>query len=192
MRMDRKVGLKKPTSRLTQKQRLLVAEIRNLLKELHLDPDEIVSRVQSDVRTTVLENAQQRIIRFEVLKNYMLMEEQLSTVIRLYFFGKERLIPQLMKLKRFRSFNHFILERLFLLQKLDFIRSTHSIPKWVVSDLAALNDLRNGMAHSWFLGMRRRKPEWKGQSIFTRSSFDRFSADMQKLWNFFLRFWPRA
>jgi hypothetical protein len=120
------------------------------------------------------------------------MEEQLSLVIRSHFFGNERLIPELMKLKRFRSFNYFILERLFLLQKLDFIKSIHNIPKWVVSDLAALNDLRNGMAHSWFLHIRRRKPEWKGQSIFTRSSFDRFSTDMQKLWEFFLRFWPRG
>jgi hypothetical protein len=181
-----------PTPRLTKKQRLLVVEVRSLLKELHLDPDEIVSTTQSDVRTASLENARIKIIRFHVLTNYLLMEEQLSLVIRSHFFGKDRLIPQLMKLKRFRTFNYFIMERLFLLQKLDFIKNIHSIPKWVVSDLAALNDLRNGMAHSWFLYLRRRKPEWKGQSIFIRSNFDRFSADMKKLWEFFLKFWPRA
>jgi hypothetical protein len=144
--MDRNAGLKMPTPRLTKKQRLLVTKIRRLLKGLYLDPDEIVGSVQPNERTGALESTQREIIRFEVLRNYMFMEDQLSSVIRSHFFGNDRILLQLMKLRRFRSFNHFILERLYLLQKLNVVRSLHKIPIWVASDLAALNDLRNGMA----------------------------------------------
>jgi hypothetical protein len=107
--MDRYAGLKMPTSRLTKKQRLLVTEIRRLLKGLYLDPDEIVGSVQPNERTGALESTQ-KIIRL-VLRNYMFMEDQLSSVIRSHFFGNDRILLQLMKLRRFRSFNHFILER---------------------------------------------------------------------------------
>src|SRR3981081_1474163 len=114
--MERKAGLKMPTPRLTKKQRLLVTEIRRLLKGLYLDPDEIVGSVQPNERTGALESTQRKIIRFEVLRNYMFMEDQLSSVIRSHFFRNDRILLQLMKLRRFRSFNHFILERLYLLQ----------------------------------------------------------------------------
>jgi hypothetical protein len=60
----------------------------------------------------------------------------------------------------------------------------------VLSDLAALNELRNGIAHSYFPENRRRKPEWKGQSVFTRGGFERFLNDMGKITDFFVRrFW---
>ena len=69
-------------------------------------------------------------------------------------------------------------------------RPAGSTGLWVSSDLAALNDLRNGVAHSFFPKNRRRKPEWKGQSVFTKAGFDRFLEDMQKLSDFFVeRFW---
>jgi hypothetical protein len=83
-----------------------------------------------------------------------------------------------------------VLERLYLLQKLDLVRSVHEIPKWVSSDLAALNDLRNGIAHSFFPQNRRRKPEWKGVSVFTMAGFEGFLKDISKLRDFFVdRFW---
>ena len=78
------------------------------------------------------------------------MDEFLSAVICWHYFGKKRGFPELWKTKRFKSFNYFILEKLYLLQKLDLVRSIHDTPKWVSSDLAALNELRNGIAHSFF------------------------------------------
>ncbi len=83
-----------------------------------------------------------------------------------------------------------MLERLYLLQKLDLVKSIHSIPKWVAADLATLNDLRNGIAHSFFPQNRRRKPDWKGLGIFTDAGFERFLEDMGKFSEFFVtRFW---
>ena len=182
-----------PKTVLTKKQRELIIEIRQLLKKHYFDPDEIVREAELAVRTHCLQNTKDRIIRFQVIENYLLMDEALSAVIRWHFFGKKHLFPQLMKRKRFKAFNYFILERLYLLQKLDFVRGFYSIPKWVASDLAELNDLRNGLAHSLYLQFRRRQPQWKGQGIFTLAGFDRFCDDMKKLFEFFVvSFWPVA
>jgi hypothetical protein len=59
----------------------------------------------------------------------------------------------------------------------------------VVADLAALNELRNGIAHSFLPQNRRRKPE----CIFAEARFERFLADMGRLSDFFVeRFWHRS
>ena len=178
------------TSKLTKKQRELVAELRHLTSTLGLDCDEIVTEADLEARTTLLELARDQLTRSAVILKYVLMDEFLSGVMCWHYFGKKRGFPDFWETKLFRSFNYFILEKLYLLQKLDLVRSIHDIPKWVSSDLAALNELRNGIAHSFFPQNRRRKPEWKGQSVFTREGCDRFLADMQKLSDFFVeRFW---
>ena len=174
-----------PKPKLTNKQRVLVGELEHLMSTLGLDPAEIVAEADSKTRTTYLELAKDQIIRSTVTLKYVLMDEFLSGIICWHYFGKKRSFPKLWKTKRFQSFNHFVLERLYLLQKLDLVRSIHKIPNWVSSDLAALNDLRNGIAHSFFPQNRRRKPEWKGQSVFTLSGCDRFLDDMQKLSDYF-------
>jgi hypothetical protein len=177
-------------AKLTGKQRRLVAELRQLLSTLMLDPDAIIADEDVDGRTPRLELAKDQIIRSSVILKYVLTDELLSAVICWHYFGKRRSFPQLWRTKRFRSFNYFILERLYLLQKLDLVKSIHNIPRWVSADLAALNDLRNGVAHSFFPQNRRRKPDWKGQNVFTEAGFERFLEDMAKLSDFFVeRFW---
>ena len=176
--------------RLTKKQREMVAELRHLTSTLGLDFDKIITEAEPEARTTLLQLARDQLTRSAVILKYVLMDEFLSAVIRWHYFGKKRGFLELWKTKRFKSFNYFILEKLFLLQKLDLVRSIHDTPKWVSSDLAALNELRNGIAHSFFPQNRRRKPEWKGQSVFTREGCDRFLEDTQKLTDFFVeRFW---
>ena len=149
-----------------------------------------MNKVEPDARTTYLELAKDQLIRSAVVLKYVVMDEFLSAIMCWHYFGKKQSFPQLWKTKRFRTFNHFILERLYLLQKLDLVKSIHDIPKWVLSDLAALNDLRNGVAHSFFPQNRRRKPDWKGKSVFTRVGLDHFLEDMDKLSDFFHnQFW---
>jgi hypothetical protein len=177
-------------TKLTGKQRQLVGELRQLLSILVLDPDAIIADEDVEGRTPRLELAKDQIIRSAVILKYVLMEEFLSAVICWHYFGKRRSFPHLWKTKRFRSFNHFVLERLYLLQKLELVKSIHDIPRPIGADLAALNDLRNGIAHSFFPQNRRRKPEWKGQSIFKEAGFERFLEDMGDLSDFFVeRFW---
>jgi hypothetical protein len=177
-------------ARPTAKQRRLVAELKGLLASLMLDPEAILADEDVDGRTPRLELARDQLIRSEVVQRYVLMDEFLSAIICWRYFGKRRSFPNLWRTKRFQSFNYFVLERLYLLQKLDLVRSIHEIPKWVASDLATLNDLRNGIAHSFFPQNRRRKPDWKGTSVFTASGFERFREDMANLGDFFVEhFW---
>lgn len=177
-------------TQLTGRQRRLVREIRQLLSTLMLEPDAILAVEDLGGRTPRLELAKDQIIRSAVVLKYVLMDEFLSGIVCWHYFGRSRSFPQLWKTSRFRSFNYFVLERLYLLQKLDLVRSIHDIPKPVVADLAALNDLRNAIAHSFFPQNRRRKPKWKGQSIFTEVGFERFLEDMGSLADFFVEhFW---
>jgi hypothetical protein len=176
--------------RLTKKQRELAAEVKHLTSTLGLDCDEIIADAVPEARMPLLELAKDQLTRSAIILKYVLMDEFLSAIVCWHYFGKKRGFPDLWKTKRFRSFNYFILEKLYLLQKLDLVRSIHDIPKWVSSDLAALNELRNGIAHSFFPQNRRRRPEWKGQNVFTPEGVDRFLEDMQKLSDFFVqRFW---
>src|SRR5262245_49061893 len=125
--------------RLTKKQRKLVAEFAHLTSTLGLDCEKIVSEADPEARTTLLELARDQLTRSAIILKYVLMDEFLSGVICWHYFGKKRGFPDLWKTQRFKTFNYFILEKLFLLQKLDLVRNIHEIPKWVSSDLAALN-----------------------------------------------------
>jgi hypothetical protein len=95
--------------------------------------------------------------------------------------------PELWKTKRFQVFNYQFLEKTYLVQKLDFVKAIHDIAKPVVSDLMALNDLRNAVAHSFFPENRRRKPEWKDENVFEKEGFVRFKEDMIALKKFFFK-----
>jgi hypothetical protein len=176
--------------KLTKKQGELATELRHLLSTLGLDPAAIMSDNDPRAWTPSFVLAKNQIIRSAIILKYVLMDEFLSAAICWHYFGKKTSFQQLWKTKRFRSFNYFVLEKLYLLQKLDLVKSIYEIPKWVVSDLGALNELRNGIAHSFFPENRRRKPEWKGQDVFTKAGFARFLEDVEKLSNYFVRrFW---
>jgi len=104
-----------------------------------------------------------------------------------HLFGKKRGFPELWKTRRFQVFNYQLLEKTYLVQKLDFVKAIHDIPKPVVSDLMALNDLRNAVAHSFFPENRRRKPEWKDENVFEKEGFVHFKEDMIALKKFFFK-----
>jgi hypothetical protein len=155
------------TPKLTKKQQELVAELGHLTSILGLDYDKIITEADPEARTTLLELAKDQLTRSAVILKYVLMDEFLSGVMCWHYFGKKRGFPDLWRTKRFKSFNYFILEKLYLLQKLDLVRSIHGIPKWVSSDLAALNELRNGIAHSFFPQNRRENLNGKAK-VFSR------------------------
>ena len=59
--------------KLTSKQRRLVAEVRQLLSTLMLDPDAIICDEDVDGRTPLLELAKDQIIRSAVVSKYVLI-----------------------------------------------------------------------------------------------------------------------
>ena len=174
-----------PGPRLTPKQRDLTTDVKNLLSLLCLDPDELGTLDDSSERTTRLQLAKRQLIISAIILDYVLMDEYLSCIMCWHFFGKERGFPELWGTKRFQIFNHQLVEKIYLVQKLDFVKAVHDIPKPVVSDLMALNDLRNAVAHSFFPENRRRKPEWKKKNVLENEGFAAFKKDMFDLKKFF-------
>jgi hypothetical protein len=54
------------------------------------------------------------------------------------------------------------------------------LPAPVRRDIEALNNLRNGLAHTLFPeNLRPARPEWKGQGIFTVAGLGRFTEETQ-------------
>ena len=168
-----------PQERLTQKQRRLMRELDELMALLKLDYRNALG-VERELRTVSLEATRNQLIRSAVILKYTLADEYLSNAICAFYFG-DTPFPKLWRTKRFRLFNYYILERLYLLQKLDLVRQIRSITKPVVSDLGALNDLRNALAHSFFPENRRRKPAWRDKDIFTKAGVEAFLDDMSTL-----------
>ena len=179
-----------PKPRLTAKQRTLIAEVKGLMSSLYLDPDELATLADPSERTTRLELAKRQIIISAIVLAYVLMDEFLTVVMCWHFFGKKRAFPELWKTERFQVFNYQLMEKMYLVQKLDFVKAVHDIPKPLASDLMALNDLRNAVAHSFFPENRRRKAKWKDKNVFEKEGFAQFQGDMIKLKAFFFgRFW---
>ena len=129
---------------ITRTQRKLANEVRGLLDYLMLDPDVILADKEVEARIPLLKSAKDQIIRSDIVLQYVLMDELLNIRIRRHYFGK-RNFRQLWKTKRYRSFQHFVLDKIYLLQKLELLCSLRDIPKSVRSDLHALNDLRNAI-----------------------------------------------
>lgn len=169
--------------KLTKKQSQLTEEVNHLLNLLKLSPD--VSEVDPELRTTHLELAKRELVISGVLGRYLFMDELLNDVICREFFPRERPYPELWRTKKFKAFNYYVLERIYLVQKAEFVRNRIRMPKKVYKDLLALNDLRNALAHSFFPENRRVKPYWKGTDIFSKPGFEQFWDDMTEMSNFF-------
>lgn len=170
---------------LTRKQHHLIKELDELTILFGMDYHNI-NEYKDEAKTPCLEVMKNKLVRSQVIISYTLVDEFLSNIICRFYFGKERSFQQLWRTKRFRIFNHYIIDNLYPLQKLDQVCEIISIPKPIANNIRALNDLRNGLVHSFFPENRRKsKPIWKGHSIFSIDGATHFQKDMQIIWNFF-------
>jgi hypothetical protein len=171
--------------RLTAKQRRLLRELDQLIELLHLDYASI-RQYQRSIRTIKLEWTIRWLARAAVVESYTYIDELLADQICWFYFGRSRPFWQLWKSKRFRIFNHHILQDMYLLEKLRLIRGFRKLPHKVVADIHELNALRNGMAHAFFPeNLKKAKPIWKGKDIFCLETLRLFEKDMHELRNFF-------
>jgi hypothetical protein len=105
---------------LTKKQRALQKEVSGLLNWLQVTPD--LTGVDSALRTSRLTWAKRELIITAILREYLLIDEHLNNEMCNEFFPR-RTYAELWKTKRFRAFNHYILDRSYLVQKVEFVRS---------------------------------------------------------------------
>ncbi len=138
------------------------------------------------------------LIRGEVVGQYTLIDDLLSTELCRYFLRGKDLIKQ-WKTKRFRRFNYYVIERLYLTQKLAFLKDLYSIPRPIASKIEDINALRNAMAHAFFPENLRayqmkgrpapRKPivvRYKEQDLFTVGGVKAFVEDCAEVTEFLL------
>jgi hypothetical protein len=175
-----------PRDKLTRKQRNLLTEVENIAELFGLDYSNILE-YEPDSRSPMLEVMKNKLVRGQIIIWYTLVDEFLNSEICHYYFGKKRSFQQLWKTKRFQFFNHYILEELYPLQKLRFVKAFRPVPKPISQSIEALNVLRNGLAHAFFPeNTRKMKPSWKGKNIFGFEGAEAFMSDMQKVADFFL------
>ncbi len=174
-------------SGLTKKQKGLVDEINQIFSLLELDYFRILA-CEGRSRAERLELAKRHAIRGEVITQHTLIDERLSSVLCDYFFGRHRSYIALWRTKKFKNFNHYVLQELSLLKKLAFVREILNIPKPIVNDIEKINALRNALAHAFFPeNLRRPRLQYKGTDIFSILGIPRLLEDTSAIHSYFDR-----
>ncbi|MGD1063463.1 MAG: hypothetical protein ABR860_09395 [Terracidiphilus sp.] len=177
--------LNKKTSKLTEKQQRLVAEVKDIAELCVLDHENICDYPYED-RTARLELMIRQFVLSKVVWEYTYVDELLGSVICHFFFGTKKDFPKLWRTKKFRTFNYYILEVLSLSEKLRLVKSIQTLPKSIAADIETLNAIRNGLAHAYFPeNLRSYKPIYKGLDIYSRKGLERFIEDMRKATRYF-------
>ena len=184
--------------RLTERQRKLIQELEKVASVVRIDYWNIRDR-KKEARTSVLEVIKRELIRGEVIGQYTLIDDLLSTEVCLYFLPGNDLIKQ-WKTKKFRRFNYYVIERLYMTQKLAFLKDLFIVPRDIAARIEEINALRNALAHAFFPENLRvyqmkgrpapRKPvvvRYKGQDLFSVEGVTAFVEDCSKVTDFLLR-----
>ncbi len=175
-----------PIDSLTKKQKSLLAEVEKVSELLGLDWRKIKD-YEKEARTPHLERIKRHLIIGEVVMQYTLVDEYLNSQLCHHFFGRDKSFIRLWKTKKFQNFNYHVLEGLFLLEKLRYVKSFKKIPKKIAKEIDQINVLRNGLAHAFFPeNLKRSKPIYKGKSIFTLEGIQQFVNDMSEISRFFI------
>jgi len=171
----------------------LVRELGEIAELLGLDYGDIKS-YDREQRTVRLEMIKDLLVRAEVVSKYTLINESLDSIISEYYFGpftQKKGFMYYWRTKKFQRFNFYILERLSILQKLDLVKDVTKMPANIANNIAAINDLRNALAHAFFPENLRRyrpsKPVYKGKNIFSLEGLERFLEDCEAIWDWYYR-----
>jgi hypothetical protein len=139
---------KRSGDRLTPKQRKLIGELEKITSIVRIDYWNIRDR-EKETRTAVLEVMKRELIRGEVIGQYTMIDDLMSTEVCLYCLPGKDVIKQ-WKTKKFRRFNYYVIERLYMTQKLAFLKDVYDVPKEIAGKIEEINALRNALAHAFF------------------------------------------
>jgi hypothetical protein len=174
-------------TKLNATQKSLLHELDEIIELFGLNYNK-VGDAEKDARTPYLRIIKDQYVRSEVIMTYVAIDEFLSSAICRYLFGKERSFIQLWRTKKFQNFNYYILEKLSLLNKLDLVTAISRLPRGIENAIRRINDLRNGLAHAFFPeNLRRNKPVYRDESIYTIRGLRLFEEDREKINDFFVK-----
>ena len=164
--------------KLTRAQTRLVAEIEEVASDLGLDYRSLLEQwAGSEYLTTLLGLARRELIAAAIVHEYTYIDELLGSIIARYFMGTLGGV-RAWRSKRFQRFNYFVLEKLYVVQKLALVRDIRALPRESVRYVEKINDLRNAVAHSFFPeNLRGERTRYKGLDVFTVEGFRRLRED---------------
>ena len=183
--------------RLTKLQRRIISDYELLAAPLKIDTTQL-PEVEID-RTTRLELIFQEWVRGQVVVKYTLIDEYLSVIIVNYYFPKPTIghYGKLWRTKKFRLFNYYVLDELYLPRKKDLVNAIRPLPAGIGGKIMKINDVRNAVAHSFFPQNRRRYHKqggllYDGADLFTKAGAENFLKDANEVLEVFYRRTPRG
>ena len=175
-----------PQERLNPTQRNLIKELEEICGHYNLDWYNI-GAYPPDQRTPYLQVARDKIVRGQVITYFTVVDDLLATEICRYYFGRRQSLFKLWRTRKFKIFNHYVIEELHTLQKLRHVRAIRKVPSSIVSDIERLNALRNTLAHTLFPeNTRKGLAKWKGVSIFSVAGLKALQQDFEKVVEYFM------
>ncbi len=192
MDRDPRMGL------LSKYQRRTLREYERLLEATALNPERILDFAEDDSAAVlpILRSMTDQVVRSEVIFEYTMIDMELDLIFFRHFFGRARKLAAARRTPRYRTLRS-LLQNLYILQKLAIVRNFRGVPRGIASKIAAINELRNGLAHSFFLkDLSPSKRTYKGLNVFTREGFQAFRKDAWEIRCFFTpwlsRYLPEA
>jgi hypothetical protein len=174
-----------PAVQLTRKQRTLVDEIHHIFPLLGLDYFRVLAFPRKS-RTVRLELAKRHAISGEVITQDTLIDERLSSVLCDCFFGRHRSYIRLWKTKKFKRFNHHVLQELSVVKKLAFVREIVDVPGTVANDIERINSLRSALAHAFFPeNLKKPRLEYKTKKVFSYDGIRLVLEDCSVIYKYF-------
>ncbi|MES2294606.1 MAG: hypothetical protein V4527_14995 [Pseudomonadota bacterium] len=176
----------------TQRKLQIEAETIAILTRVDL---ESIEDLPAQYRLVALRIAINHMVIAEVVSRYTLLDELFSDLIARYFFKQPKKpihFGKLWRTKKFRIFNHQVLDEMFLLKKASIIHSVKPLPAEVMSFVQRLNAIRNAFAHSFFPENRRenfktKKVLYGGLDIRTSAGIEKLLDDFQAVWMLVVR-----
>ena len=177
-------------SRLTPKQKKIIKELDEIYRVIGMDYWSI-ERYPKESWSYTLEGQKRQAVVGEIVMQYTMIDEMMNMVTCMHFFGSSRSSIKLWKTKKFQDFNYYILECLYLVEKLRLVETFYEMPEKIVNDIYRLNDIRNAVAHTFFPeNLRRYKKQnkvvYKGKEIFKLEGISLFAEDMKRVTDFFI------
>jgi hypothetical protein len=163
---------------LTPYENRLWVEVDRILYQNYLTPRAVTDFWQGDHDAIVahLKQMKDRVVRSVIITHYVELDDVLNRTILNHFFGKRRLAARNRKYATLKV----MLDRLYLQHKLDIVRTFKKVPSDLVSNIMALNTIRNNFAPRFDLSeVPKSKRLYKGKyDVFQKKGLRKFRDDM--------------
>ena len=163
--------------KVTAYQRRLRNEIGYVSYIGRMDPDDLPP--EPEWHTNYLEHVRSKLVRGEVLAQYVLIDEWLTTVICVHYFKK----AGGRRNKKLALFRQYIMDETHVLQKMRLVHAIKPLPAALRNHIDRINAVRNSVSHNFFPQDRKqyaqhRKVMYRDTHLFSSKGTELFARDV--------------